>query len=268
MWTTIYLCYIHHTGELVPSFNKEILEYNIDVENNIDEIEVFVESSDKACTVEGAGIHSLDIGENKIYVTVQTSDLIKRTYILTINRAKRTDNYLLSLIATTESYTHTLEPEFDKETQEYIINVPNIHFVNLSGRISEGATVSGFTEYVVYGKEVTAIVSVTSEAGETREYKIKIVRELDANNHLINIIPSSGIFESEFMYEKQEYYLVLDEDVTELSFEVTTESIYAEVSGHEEKPVPKRRIYKNNNSNSRKWRNKRLHSTCHKRNFK
>lgn len=162
---------------------------------------------------------------------------------------------MLSLVATTESYTHVIEPEFDKETLEYTINVSSdIHFVNLSGRISEGATVSGLTDYAIYGRETTAIVSVTSEAGENRDYKIKIVRELDANNHLTNIIPSSGTFDTEFMYEEQEYYLTLEEDVTELSFEVTTESVYSTVSGNEEKSVPKRRINKNNNSNSRKWR--------------
>ncbi len=40
------------------------------------------------------------------------------------------------------------------------------------------------------------------------------------------------------MYEEQEYYLILDEDVTELSFEVTTESVYATVIGNEVQPVP------------------------------
>lgn len=162
-----------------------------------------------------------------------------------------------------------VEPEFDKETLEYTINVASdIHFIKLSGRISDGATVSGLTEYAIYGKEITAIVSVTSEAGETREYKIKLIRELDANNHLTNIIPSNGAFDTEFMYEEQEYYLTLEDNVTELSFEVTTESVYSTVSGHEKQPVPKRRIYKNNNSNSRKRRYKRLYNTYHKRNYK
>lgn len=260
----LLMLYTSH-GNLIPNFEKDFLEYTVEVANNISEIEVFVESEDPSCQVTGTGKHNLEIGKNTIYVTVTTSDLIERIYILTINRAKRTENYLLSLIATTESYTHEIQPEFDKQVQEYIINVPSdVHLVNLSGRISEGASVTGLEDYAIYGKEKEAIIKVTSEAGEPREYKVKIIRELDTNNHLTNIIPSSGAFEEEFIYGKEEYNLILDEDVTELSFEVQVESIYASVSGNEKQPVPKRRIYKNNNSNSRKWRYKKLHNTHNK----
>lgn len=230
------------------------MEYRVEVENSVSEIEIFVESSDKECKIEGAGKHTLALGENKIHVKVSAKDLTERIYILTINRAKRHDNYLLSLVATTENYTHTIEPEFDKETLEYTINIASdMHSVNLTGRISEGATVEGLTEYAIYGEGIDTKISVTSEAGETREYKIKIIRELDGNNYLTNIIPSSGTFTTEFMYEETEYYLDLDEEVTELSFEVTTESVYASVSGDEVQAVPNRRINKNNNCNSRKW---------------
>lgn len=264
----LLMLYTSH-GLLSPSFDKETLEYTVDVENSVSEIEIFVESSDPECKIEGAGKHALALGENKFYVKVSSKDLLERTYILTINRAKRHDNYLLSLVATTESYTHTIEPEFDKEHLEYTINVASdIHFVNLTGRISEGAIVEGLTEYAIYGKEVEAKIIVTSEAGETREYKVKIIRELDKNNHLTNIIPSSGTFTEEFMYEKTEYYLNLDEDVTELLFEVTTESVYASVKGNELQPVPKRRINKNDNSNSRKWRHKRIYNTYKQRSHK
>lgn len=139
----LLMLYTSH-GNLVPNFEKDLLEYTVDIPNNIEEIEIYVESEDPACTVAGAGKHILQTGENKIHVTVNTSNLIERTYILTINRAKKTDNYLLSLSAITESITHEIQPEFDKEIQEYEIHIPsNIHLVNLSGRISEGATETG-----------------------------------------------------------------------------------------------------------------------------
>ena len=101
------------------------MEYRVEVENSVSEIEIFVESSDKECKIEGAGKHTLALGENKIHVKVSAKDLTERIYILTIIRAKRHDNYLLSLVATTENYTHTIEPEFDKNTRLYTLTVEN-----------------------------------------------------------------------------------------------------------------------------------------------
>lgn len=57
-------------GELVPEFNSDTLEYNVKVENYIDSIRVTGKAESDSSTVTGFGEHNLDVGTNKITITV------------------------------------------------------------------------------------------------------------------------------------------------------------------------------------------------------
>jgi len=66
-------------------FNKNTLEYTIEVENNIDKINLNYETEDKNAKVEKVGEDTLVIGENKIELIVTNEDN-KTTYLLNIIR--------------------------------------------------------------------------------------------------------------------------------------------------------------------------------------
>lgn len=94
----------------------------------------------------------------------------------------------------------------------------------------------GYTHLVA--GENTHLINVKAENGEIRTYEIVINREKSSNNSLIDLIPSCGTLDPSFTYGNTEYNLTLGNADSLLSFEVSTEDRFAEVTGNEELPVP------------------------------
>lgn len=70
-------------------FNKDTLEYNIDVLNNIDNITINGELDSNKASLEGNGEYSLKEGINDIKLIVTAEDKSTREYILHINREEK-----------------------------------------------------------------------------------------------------------------------------------------------------------------------------------
>lgn len=102
-------------------------------------------------------------------------------------REKDTNNFLKSL----NIKDYTLTPEFNKETLEYSVNVPStVDKIELEGEQESGyATLSGTGEYEVNEGINTFEITVTSETGVDRVYKIT-VNVADENPIEINIANS------------------------------------------------------------------------------
>lgn len=118
------------SGTLSPKFNKNITNYNVSVENNIDKVNVTVKKENSKATIKyiynGKKITdlnnlALNIGNNILVVEVKAENGIKRLYTLIINRKQieSISNYLESL--SVDGYT--LTPSFNKETSFYEITV-------------------------------------------------------------------------------------------------------------------------------------------------
>lgn len=69
---------------ITPNFNKETLEYNLTVENNIRSINVTGTKEDSRSTVSGLGKHDLEEGTNKINIVVTAENGSSRTYTLNV----------------------------------------------------------------------------------------------------------------------------------------------------------------------------------------
>ena len=235
-----YLDYLYTSeGDLTPLFNKNTLTYNIEVENNVEEIELFGEAVDKSTTVTGLGIYSLNLGVNKIPVKVTTKTGISRTYYVIVNRKKNSDNYLESLTVKVGNTNYDLTPTFDKNTLTYTVTVPiGTKTVDVDGKIASNAKVEGFGTKNIVAGENEININVTSEDGQIRTYKIIIEREKSDNNYLIDLKPSIGSLEPLFDYTNTDYTLNLDSSASTLSFEAITEDEGAVVSGVESKIVP------------------------------
>ena len=246
-YSNSFLDYLYTSeGDLTPIFNKSIMEYSIDVDENVETIELIGEAVDKSTTIVGLGEKQIQKGENRFAITLTTISGIKRTYYVTVNRAKGNNNYLSNLSARVGNTPYELSPSFDRIVTEYTINVPfGTEKITLFGTLeSNTATVTGLGEKQLHMGNNVINVIVTSENGTTRTYQVTVVRPASDNNQLIELIPSSGTLVPEFMYdsnnnlENRTYTLNLDSSVSFLSFEAIAEDANATVDGMQSMIAP------------------------------
>ena len=69
-------------------FSKDILNYNVVVDNKTSSITITVKTDDENAKVIGTGKHSLNVGDNKIEIIVTAEDGTKKTYTINISRDK------------------------------------------------------------------------------------------------------------------------------------------------------------------------------------
>jgi surface antigen len=67
-------------------FNKDVLNYNIEVSNEIDSIDIAATAEDEKATINGIGTYSLAEGLNEIKLTVTAEDSSVKEYIINITR--------------------------------------------------------------------------------------------------------------------------------------------------------------------------------------
>lgn len=239
-YANTFLDYLYTSeGDVKPLFKKDVLEYSIDVDYNVDSIELFGEAVDKSATVTGIGVHSLEVGPNVIPITITSTSGAKRIYYVTVNRQKNKENYLLSLSVSRGSTIYTLNPTFDKTIYTYDVTVPvGTPNVLISATTSETATITGAGTKTLKSGLNQFIVSVISQSGEVRTYTINITREASNNNFLTNLIPSIGTLDPIFSYDNVSYTLELDSAASLLSFTYATEDASARVTGAETQIVP------------------------------
>lgn len=72
--------------ELSPEFNKDTLEYSLEVENDVESVRVSVVKADGNASVSGAGEISLSEGINKVEIVVTAQKGNKKTYKINITR--------------------------------------------------------------------------------------------------------------------------------------------------------------------------------------
>lgn len=70
-------------------FDKEVLEYRVKVENEVDSITINATLEDKKAKVEGTGHHELDVGLNEIKLTITAEDASVKEYILQVTRSEK-----------------------------------------------------------------------------------------------------------------------------------------------------------------------------------
>ncbi len=73
------------------TFDKEKLEYELEVNNEINEIEIDGILESETSSIEGLGKHSLNEGDNKITLLVKAEDNTEKTYTFKIKRNKKVE---------------------------------------------------------------------------------------------------------------------------------------------------------------------------------
>lgn len=70
-------------------FNKDVLQYSIDVENEIEKITINAVAEDDKSIITGTGNYDLKVGENEIKLVVTAEDETTKEYIIKITRKEK-----------------------------------------------------------------------------------------------------------------------------------------------------------------------------------
>lgn len=71
--------------EISPSFNKDTLEYSLDLDSSVENVKISAAVEDKTASVNGIGDITLVEGNNKIEIVVTAQNGSTRTYVININ---------------------------------------------------------------------------------------------------------------------------------------------------------------------------------------
>ena len=218
-------------GDITPEFDKNILDYKLNVSNNISNITVIGMKSNKESTVIGNDKYDLNVGENKINIKVISKDNEERIYTLTVTRQQSSNNYL-KLLSISEG---TFDKSFDKNIQNYTALISNeFESVNIDYETEdENATVKIIgNENLVLGNN-QIIVRVSATNGEERDYILNVVRQEkeEFSNYLSSLTVDKGTLTPEFKKEVNEYTVTVPENEDTITVSGVRESIYSEVTG-------------------------------------
>lgn len=241
MESSNYLSYIlPSTGILSPSFEKTTMNYEIELPDTVDSIYIDAEPEDKSASLEGKGTYNLEKGQNVVKLKVTSTIGIERIYVINITRKYNNNANLIKLQVKNGSNLFELMPSFNKDIQEYNIDVKEgtSRLQILAEAESEFSSVAGTGYVMVEAGENKYNIIVTAEDKSTKTYILTVNRAKSSNNHLVELIPSVGSLSPNFAYEEENYTLIVGNTDTLLSFEYNTENRYATVTGAQEQIIP------------------------------
>ena len=100
-------------------FNKEQLEYTVNVKEGTKSIEIFAEKEVETSIMTGDGLHNIDIGENDILITVTSESGSVRTYKIKVIRKISSNTNIIDIIPS----TGILDKKFSNDISDYTLNV-------------------------------------------------------------------------------------------------------------------------------------------------
>lgn len=173
--------------DITPKFNKNTLNYEAIVKNEIDTINIEATCNGNNCKVKGTGKQNLSVGNNTFKVEVTSERGNSQTYTININRKEKTEAYLESL----SIKNNKLSPEFNPDNLEYILFVSNdVKKLDLSYVANDknaSVKIVGNENFVEGNNEVKIIVSNSdNDSKAERKYHINVIKEKEENTTLID----------------------------------------------------------------------------------
>ena len=216
-------------GTLTPAFNKNTLNYTVNVENDVTSIEVSATATDSNATVTGTGTKQLNTGDNTVTIKVTSESGTENTYTINVIRAKSSNNYLSDLKVNGQTVNN-----FNKETEEYTLadvkgDVSSIEVSAIAEDTKASVTGTGNKLLSVGDNSIEVIV--TAENGTTKIYTIK-VKKLSNDTALKSLTVTSdpmGTLTPIFASTTYAYTYNYDATVTNLNVTATTNNANAKV---------------------------------------
>lgn len=155
--------------EITPGFDKDTLEYSLEVENNITSVNIVASKAESNASVDGTGAVELSEGLNKISVVVTAQKGNRKTYVINVTR-KELDPINVSVDGTSLTVVRKAES----------LEVPTYY---------EATTVT------IEGEEVPALYN------EISKYTLVGLKDEDGNIKLYRYIEKKGSLSFERYYQ-------------------------------------------------------------------
>ncbi|MCI9016024.1 MAG: hypothetical protein HFJ53_02500 [Clostridia bacterium] len=216
---------------LTPTFNKNVTNYAIEVENGVTSVNIKAQVEDAKATVKIEGNTNLQVGRNTITITVTAEDGVTKkvyTIIATRKAAPLSKNANLLKIEGIN-----LTPVFNKNTLNYTATVANgVTSVNIKPQVEDAKAtvkVEGNTNLQV--GENTVTITVTAEDGITKKvYTIKVTRSKTPLMDNPNLADIQGVkLDKEFDKDVTTYTAIVENTVNKLDIKPITEETKAVV---------------------------------------
>ncbi|MGN1337145.1 MAG: cadherin-like beta sandwich domain-containing protein [Candidatus Coprovivens sp.] len=222
--------------ELTPEYNKIITgPYYVTVPNNIDKVTINATPEKSTTTVNGTGEHNLITSSiNIINITATAENGTVETYTLYITREKNDNNYLSSIKVFNEEIEYNLTPSFDKEIDEYEVDVPiGTTTISIEATLEKDTSTYRLLDNnsIKLGLNIKRIMAI-AENGNTRIYTIKINRPPSDNNLLsiIDVYNSNNHYQLMYTDDNDNKQYGFEESITEYELEVENNITYLDVN--------------------------------------
>ena len=226
-------------GTLEPKFNKNTLDYTIDVDYKVNKIDldaipykrknVILTYSYNGKTVTSLKDLDLNTGENVVKITVTAQNGVSRTYTVVINKGIAPDeldsNSLLRDLTISDGHL-----DFDPYKFYYEVGVgPNVDSVHLTAIPSSdkykdisytfnGKTVTDLNDLELMPGDNEVVITVTAEDGSKSKYTVIINKALpDNKNSLLDLTVSEGAFNPSFYPDTLDYEVVVGSTIDKIS---------------------------------------------------
>lgn len=169
--------------------------YKITVENNVTSVKVTATPKDSKAKISIAGNKNLDVGTNKVTVTVTSSDgKNKKTYVIYVtrksgadeeetppNQVEEKEKVKLGLTAIILDEGYNLNPEFREDIFEYTVEInedlTEFPINAIATQDDAKIEITGNTE-LKEGENIVIIKVTSADGKETVEYKVKVIKDL------------------------------------------------------------------------------------------
>ena len=196
---------------ITPEFDKNILEYNLEVENAVEKVTIKASKADRAANVNGDGEKELTEGLNKFEIVVTAEKGNKKTYVVNITRKELdpihvdVDGFKYTVVRKAnglEAPTYYTSTEIEVQGEKVPAFVSDITGYTLVGLKDEEGNVSLYRytdkeEYVLYNQtSVDGVVFVPL-------YAEKLLDDYQLNKNIkindINVKAYYGENKSEYL---------------------------------------------------------------------
>lgn len=214
---------------LVPEFNKDVFDYYLTVNNNVNNLEILTVPENKNSKIEITGNENLKEGLNVIKVQITSEDNLSSTsYIINVTKTNNIEDANTNL-ETLAIQNYLLYPNFDNTVTNYNVEVANdTDNINLlaipedeeakveidkNDKLQEGNNTIKITVTAKnnYTKKVYKINVYRRNENEEKEYKL----EQEENKKLLNNIQKTSANQNDDNNQKQteeqnkDMYLIL-----------------------------------------------------------
>lgn len=210
-------------GTLIPTFNKGVDQYTMDVPYEITNLTLTTVVEDANATVNITGNENFQVGNsNVVTITVTAEDGSTKDYQIQVTRLPEANNFLSNLTVTSQGGTsYSLSPQFHKNTLNYTVTVAPSDTNLVIGGQTETTTSSvvGFENILVTAFPYVHQVVVTSASGVDRTYTITIQKEKSSDTNLKGITLDNGVLDPSFDPAITDYTVQVDSTVSSIDIE-------------------------------------------------